>query len=157
MKVMCSTSGQFPYKKEMSLMALFPFPTGWNTDVMTGGRAAILDYNMETTCWWWQNNKTRILGPRWLWSHQTSHQPTIQTFKWEKKLSNKCHFGGMSFCHSSQADILNNRVNEHWKRISGKESNHFKLGRSKKTSYYSIFPVIQFVYWYLAAINVVDC
>lgn len=50
MKMMCSTSGQFPYKKEMSLTALFSLPTGWNTDAMTGVRAAILDYKMEATC-----------------------------------------------------------------------------------------------------------
>lgn len=49
MKMVCSTSGQFPYKKVKSFTALPPLPTGWDTDAMTGVRATILDYKMEAT------------------------------------------------------------------------------------------------------------
>lgn len=36
----------------------FPVLPGWYEVVMTGDGAAILDHEMEGTCWEWQSNET---------------------------------------------------------------------------------------------------
>lgn len=48
----------------MSPTALSPLPADWNADVITGTRAAILDYKIEATCQWKSKKKNRrTLGP----------------------------------------------------------------------------------------------
>lgn len=155
--MMCSTSGQFPYKKVKNLTALPPLPTGWDTDAMTGVRATILDYKMEATFWWWRATRQGSCVP----DDCGATKPAIHWGLLSEGKKKDIHFGGMSFGHSSQADILNNRVALNAEReLSGEESNHFKLGRSEKIIFL-IFPTIQWggkvLYWYLAAINVVNC
>lgn len=46
----------------MSPTALSPLPADWNADVITGTRAAILDYKIEATCQW-KSKKKKTEGP----------------------------------------------------------------------------------------------
>lgn len=132
--MMCSTSGQFPYKKVKNLTALPPLPTGWDTDAMTGVRATILDYKMEATFWWWRATRQGSCVP----DDCGATKPTIHWGLLSEGKKKDIHFGGMSFGHSSQADILNNRVAERWKRIIwwGKQS--FQIGEVRKNYFFDL-------------------
>lgn len=91
----------------MSPTALSPLPADWNADVITGTRAAILDYKMEATSQWKSKKKQKDPG-----SHECGAiKPDIHCLprllsKRKRSVLNKSHFGGMSFCHNSQNNAI---------------------------------------------------